>query len=309
MWAISLAFRELIHHYCLEHYEQARSPRMLQASTRAVLIAPIIAASVFLTGCGTASLPAPGTGSPAVPRAAAVAPAAAPGEAVAAGSPVGGDLTAEGTAGLPAGSLFRNPANGRDEVIIDNIGRTALLIGDSQSEPEGSWPRRALAGLGYDVFFCGKGGTGYVASNGTTGNYVDALQRGDWHLPYGFPPLVVIEGGGNDAKQGASDRQIVANAESLITTLKQRYPGARLAMVGTLAKGAGNGGGRRTEVDALLGKVAAAHRIPFVSVGDWLTRYGLEASLADKVHMNDDGHRALGTLLGNRLTALGLGLG
>jgi hypothetical protein len=65
MWAISLAFRELIHHYCLEHYEQARSPRMLQASTRAVLIAPIIAASVFLTGCGTASLPAPGTGSPA----------------------------------------------------------------------------------------------------------------------------------------------------------------------------------------------------------------------------------------------------
>jgi acyl-CoA thioesterase-1 len=80
-------------------------------------------------------------------------------------------------------------------------------------------------------------------------------------------------------------------------------------MVGTLAKGAGNGGGRRTEVDALLGKVAAAHRIPFVGVGDWLTRYGLEASLADKVHMNDDGHRALGTLLGSRLAALGLGPG
>ena len=148
-----------------------------------------------------------------------------------------------------------------------------------------------------------------MASNGTTGNYVDALQRGDWHLPYGFPPLVVIEGGGNDAKQGATDEQIAANAESLITTLKQRYPGAKLAMVGTLGKGAGNGGGRRAEVDALLGTVAAEHGIPFVSVGDWLTRYGLENQLADAVHMNDDGHRALGALLGGRLSALGLGAG
>lgn len=279
---------------------------MLEASARAVLIAPVIAATLLLGACGLPSQPAAGTGGPSVTGAAA-APAAAAGEAVAAGSPATGDFTAVDPSGLPAGALFRNPANGRDEVIIDNIGRTALLIGDSQSEPEASWPRRALAGLGYDVFFCGKGGTGFVASNGTTGNYVDALQRGDWHLPYGFPPLVVIEGGGNDAKQGASDEQIAANAESLITTLKQRYPGAKLAMVGTLGKGAGNGGGRRAEVDALLGTVAAEHGIPFVSVGDWLTRYGLENQLADAVHMNDDGHRALGALLGGRLSALGLG--
>jgi acyl-CoA thioesterase-1 len=177
-----------------------------------------------------------------------------PGEAVAAGSAVMSDLRAAvDPASLPAGALYRNPANGRDEVIVGNIAHTALLIGDSQSEPQASWPRRALAGLGYDVFFCGKGGTGYVASNGTIGNYVDALQRGDWHLPYGFPPLVVIEGGGNDAKQGASDEQISANATRLITTIKQRYPGAKLAMVGTLGKGADHGGARRAEVDALLG--------------------------------------------------------
>lgn len=284
---------------------------MLQASTRAVLIGPMIAASVLLAGCGISSEPAPG----AVPdasasRTAAVAPVAGPGEAVAAGSPVQRDLAAVADpATLPDGALYRNPANGRDEVIVHNIARTALLIGDSQSEPARSWPRRALARIGYDVFFCGMGGTGYVASNGQTGNYIDALQRGDWHLPYGFPPLVVIEGGGNDAKQGASDEQIVANAERLIKTLKQRYPGAKLAMVGTLAKGAEHGGGRRTEVDALLGTVAADHGIPFVSVGDWLTRYGLEAELADTVHMNNTGHRALGALLGGRLEALGLGLG
>lgn len=284
---------------------------MLEASMRAVLIGPMIAATVLLAGCGISSEPVSGTaaGGPA-PRPAAAAPVAGPGEAVAAGTTVQGDLNAVADpASLPDGALYRNPANGRDEVIMDDIGRTALLIGDSQSEPVHSWPRRALAANGYKVFFCGMGGTGYVASNGTTGNYIDALQRGDWHLPYGFPPLVVIEGGGNDAKQGASDEQIVANAERLIKTIKQRYPGAKLAMVGTLAKGADHGGGRRTEVDALLGTVAADHGIPFVSVGDWLTRYGLEAELADAVHMNDTGHRALGTLLGDRLAALGLGLG
>jgi acyl-CoA thioesterase I len=287
---------------------------MLQASTRALLIGPVIAASVFLTGCGAGTGQAPGAGVAAssAPRGAApvaAPPVAAPGEAVAAGSAVVSDLgAAVDPSSLPAGALYRNPANGRDEVIVGNIAHTALLIGDSQSEPQGSWPRRALAGLGYEVFFCGKGGTGYVASNGTTGNYVDALQRGDWHLPYGFPPLVVIEGGGNDAKQGASNEQISANADRLITTVKQRYPGAKLVMVGTLGKGAEHGGARRAEVDALLGTVAADHRIPFVSVGDWLTRYDLEGQLKDSVHMNSEGHRALGAVLSERLTKLGLAL-
>ncbi len=137
--------------------------------------------------------------------------------------------------------------------------RTAVLIGDSQSEPVVSaGPGRALASLGYTVYFCGRGGTGFVASNGRTGNYIDALQRGDWLLPYGSPPLVVIEGGGNDASRGATDEQISTNAERLIASVRQRYPEARLAMVGTLARGAADGGGRRTEVDALLGTVAAA---------------------------------------------------
>jgi acyl-CoA thioesterase I len=287
---------------------------MFQASVRALLMSPLIAAGVLLSGCSATVGPGTDAGGVTPPpvsaqgAARAAAPVAGPGEAVAAGAAVVEDLAAGADpAALPAGALYRNPANGRDEVIVENISRTALLIGDSQSEPGNSWPRRALAGLGYDVFFCGKGGTGFVASNGATGNYVDALQRGDWHLPYGQPPLVVIEGGGNDAKQGAGDDQIRANAERLIATLKQQYPGAKFAMVGTLAKGADHGGGRRSEVDALLGTVAAEHGIPFVSAGDWLTRYDLEVHLADAVHMNDDGHRALGGLLLDRLSSLGLG--
>ncbi len=145
------------------------------------------------------------------------------------------------------------PANGRNEIIVKDTSNVAVLIGDSQSEPSYGWPRQGLAAAGYKVFFCGRGGTGFVASNGKTGNYIDALQRGDWKLPYGTPPLVVIEGGGNDAARGASDAQIVSNAERLIASIQQRYPRPEVLMVGTLARGAHYGGGRRSRGGRALG--------------------------------------------------------
>ncbi|MBT2568471.1 SGNH/GDSL hydrolase family protein [Arthrobacter sp. ISL-85] len=228
----------------------------------------------------------------------------------AAGQAAGGEAAAgnQGSAmqAVAATSQVRNPGNGRLEAVLPDVGMTVLLIGDSQSEPTDGWPRVGLAAAGYNVYFCGRGGTGYVAANGATGNYVDALQRGDWLLPSGTPALVVIEGGGNDAAGGASNVQITRNAERLIAELRARYPGTRLAMIGTLARGANDGGGRRSEVDALLGAVAAANGLPFVSAGDWLTRYGLAKDLADAVHMNAEGRAALGGILAGRLRELGL---
>ncbi|WP_411373823.1 SGNH/GDSL hydrolase family protein [Arthrobacter sp. MPF02] len=203
-------------------------------------------------------------------------------------------------------STVRNLDNGRLEAVVPDIARTVLLIGDSQSEPGDGWPRQGLAAAGYKVYFCGRGGTGFVAGNGATGNYIDALRNGDWLLPSGTPALIVIQGGGNDAAHGASNARITENAEELISELRARYPGTRLAMIGTLARGEGHGGGRRTEVDRLLGNVAAAQNLPFVSVGDWLTRYGLAKDLADAVHLNTAGRRALGALLERRLRDLGL---
>jgi acyl-CoA thioesterase-1 len=205
-----------------------------------------------------------------------------------------------------ATSRIRNPGNGRLEAVVPDISRTVLLIGDSQSEPADGWPRLGLAAAGYNVYFCGRGGTGFVAANGSTGNYIDALQRGDWLLPAGTPALIVIEGGGNDAAGGAGNAQIAGNAQRLLAELRTRYPGTRIAMIGTLARGANDGGGRRSEVDALLGAVAAANGLPFVSVGDWLTRYGLAKDLADAVHMNAEGRVALGGILEHRLRELGL---
>ncbi|MFJ5860634.1 SGNH/GDSL hydrolase family protein [Pseudarthrobacter sp. NPDC092439] len=204
------------------------------------------------------------------------------------------------------GSVVFNPVFGRDEVVVADPHRTALLIGDSQSSPANGWPRQALSALGYSVHFCGFGGTGFVASGRAVGNYIDALERGDWLLPAQAPALIVVEGGGNDAAQGAADADIRTNADRLLIALKSRFPTARIVMVGTLARGERDGGGRRTEVDALVGDTAAAHGLEFVSVGDWLTRYNLERRLMDSVHMDDEGRRILGNLLARRFRDMGI---
>jgi acyl-CoA thioesterase I len=264
---------------------KASARTRIGASRAAAALA--VSSLMALSGCGVAAY-SPGISS---------APAAA-----AAGHPQDGGQPAA----VAASTKVRNPANGRLEAVVPEITRTVLLIGDSQSEPADGWPRQALAAAGYKVYFCGRGGTGFVSSNGSTGNYVDALLEGDWLLPSGTPALIVIQGGGNDAATGATDRQITGNAEKLIAELQARYPGTRMAMIGTLARGADHGGGRRSEVDALLGSVAAAHGLPFVSVGDWLTRYGLAKDLADAVHMNAAGRQSLGALLERRLRELGL---
>jgi acyl-CoA thioesterase-1 len=270
---------------------------MRKASAAIRMLAPLIAVGVLSVGCGTNQA----TPVPAPTRSVAPAPA----QTAAAGKPLQVAPTPS-SLDLPVGSLYKNPATNRNELVLADVRHTAVLIGDSQAMPKDSWPQQGIAALGYKLHVVGMGGTGFVASNGKTGNYIDALQRGDWILPYGDPPLIVVQGGGNDASQKATDTQITSNAERLLAALKKRYPGAKLAMIGTLARGASNGGGRRTEVDALLGRIAAKHSIPFVSTGDWLTRYNAVGDLQDGVHLKPSGHSKLGTVLAGQLTALGL---
>ncbi|CAM3199827.1 hypothetical protein PSET11_01864 [Arthrobacter ulcerisalmonis] len=260
------------------------------------IAAVALSALVLVAGCGVPSA-VPDTLTSAVPVAATAAPSAA--------APAGAQ---QASAAKPqaAGTKVVNPNNGRTEEVVPDIAKTVLLIGDSQSAPQDGWPRLGLTAAGYQVYFCGKGGTGYASANGSTGNYLDALRRGDWLLPAGTPAMIVIQGGGNDAGTGATNTQITTNADRLIAELSGRYPGTKIAIIGTLAKGAGNGGGRRTEVDTLMGTVAAAHKLTFISTGDWLTRYGLTKDLADTVHMNAAGKQALGTILERKLRELKL---
>lgn len=269
---------------------------MRQAPAVFRMLAPLIAAGVLLVGCGP---------SPAPITAPVGSNAPVPAQTAAADKPLR-IAPAPSSLNLPVGSLYKNPANNRSELVLADVRHTAVLIGDSQSMPKDSWPQQGIAAMGYKLHVVGMGGTGYVASNGKTGNYIDALQRGDWVLPFGDPALIVIQGGGNDATQRATDAQITSNAERLLAALKKSYPGSTLAMIGTLAKGVSNGGGRRTEIDALLGRIAAKHAIPFVSTGDWLTRYDAIGDLQDGVHLKPSGHAKLGAALAREFTYLGL---
>lgn len=209
---------------------------------------------------------------------------------------------------LPLGSFSVNPTTQRIEPVLGDLSWAAVLIGDSQSEPMDSWVRQGLERAGYSVYFAGSGGTGYSVGITKVHDYADALRLGDWRLPAGTPGLVVVQGGGNDASRNSPDSAIVSGAHTLFAELRPTYPGARIVMVGTLAKSAADGGGRRTEVDALLGRTAVGLDVPFVGCGDWISRYGLAGELADAVHLKPAGKARLVPVFADALAARGLAL-
>ena len=261
---------------------------MRNTSALSRLVAPMIAVGILVAGCGQAPPPAPPTSAPRRPAASQARPP--PSRRGARRSRWPQARTATGSAqatpgGMPAGSVYRNPASGRYEVVVEDIARTAVLIGDSQSEPGFSWPRTALASLGYKSTSAAGAAPDLSPPTAQPATTSTPWSAATGSSPRIAAPLCCHRGGGNDASRGATDEQISANAERLIASVRQRYPAARLAMVGTLARGVDDGGGRRTEVDALLGTVAARHSIPFVGVGDWLTRHNLTKLMADGVHM------------------------
>ena len=191
--------------------------------------------------------------------------------------------------------------------------KTALLVGDSQSAGAAgvpgnrTWTQTALRAAGYEVQFVGTGGIGFVAANRLgSPNYPTSLTRNIWALPTGAPALVVIEGGGNDARTGATDAQILHGADQSLKLLHQRYPSSRMLMIGTLSGASSPTGCRRAAVDRLLGNYASTHHIAFVGAGDWLARYGLLGSLADGVHLTQHGHEVLAGVLATRLGTLQL---
>lgn len=211
---------------------------------------------------------------------------------------------------LPAGARVVNPVSGRTEVIDPAIARSAVLFGDSQSagakgvSAADTWVAGGLAARGYEVHFVGAAGIGYAAKTSWSANYPDSVENGTVLLPYGNPALVVVQGGGNDAAQGVSDAEILAQAARLLKDLKASYPTSKYLFIGTLA--GGTPGGRRTQVDALLAGFARRNGAMFVSSADWLTRYGVTNQMADNVHLTAGGHQVLAKVLAGELAALQL---
>ncbi|MBP2413701.1 acyl-CoA thioesterase-1 [Arthrobacter stackebrandtii] len=210
----------------------------------------------------------------------------------------------------PDGTYVLNPASGRHEAVDHGIAQTAVLMGDSQAggaagiDTADTWLSRGLEARGYTVRFVGAGGTGFVAGSAAHPNFVDAVESGAVILPYGNPALVVLEGGGNDAAQGAADAAILANAERLLRDMKASYPTSQFLVVGTL--GAGAGSPQRAHVDAVLAGFARSNGLPFISAGDWIMRHRLGGKMADGVHLTAAGHQVLTGVFAGKLADLGL---
>ncbi|GAA1357722.1 hypothetical protein GCM10009596_09350 [Arthrobacter rhombi] len=193
---------------------------------------------------------------------------------------------------------------GRHELVVPHPASLAVLIGDSQADGAAgvpgnrTWPQMALHAAGYTVAFRGRAGTGYATGNGRDLDYVSALRQQRWLLPHGDVGLVVIEGGGNDARTGVADATIASAQAALIAELRRSYPRSPLVVIGTLARSSADGGGRRHQVDDLVGRSAREPGVASIRVGDWLTTHDLAAHLADQVHLDAEGHRmAAGVLL------------
>lgn len=270
---------------------------------RSVGVAAVVLGALITAGCATPAVPAAPS---SAARRSAASDAVVP-LVLNPHRPPG--FSAAPAAQLPLGSRYFNPASGREEVVLGSLSRTAVIIGDSQAQPTDSWVRLGLEKAGYSVYVAGRGGTGFSVGTPTTHDYVDALRLGEWILPYGSPALVVIQGGGNDASQNSPDAAIANGATSLLAELHKSYPSARTLMIGTLAKSAADGGGRRTAVDALLGRTAGQLGVPFIGCGDWISRYQLANFLADGVHLTSNGREQLAPVLAEAVAARGLALG
>ena len=256
----------------------------------AVAVAACLLAGGGRPGSTTDSVPLPAAG--AVIPAAVTAPPSPPAvEAVPAPS-------------VPApppplpGEIISHPVTGRPTVVVEDVEKSALVIGDSQAGPS-TWVGQGLMLAGYPAVIRGAGGTGYVQGNGVVSGYAQALESQQWLLPWGTPSLIILQGGGNDTAY--PPEAIRAGALQLIRDIRQSYPGARILMVGVI----GDGTGPRQAADNVLAATAREEGITFLSPGQWWSRYGLTGALRpDGRHLSPEGHRIAAEVFAREVGAL-----
>lgn len=140
-----------------------------------------------------------------------------------------------------------------------------LIVGDSYTEGWGATPTSKgyayLVGepLGWRVTSDGVGSTGYTNSGlKKQGTYEQRVQK----APARKFDLVVLQGGSNDEGAKASDLELAVDAT--IHTAQQRYPTARIVLMGPVDPH-GSGSSSRGAVNAVLTRYARAHSLPFVN--------------------------------------------
>lgn len=180
-------------------------------------------------------------------------------------------MASGGCGSAPAPTVAPTPSA---SPVAPGPGARVLIFGDSYTEGWGATPKtqgyayRVGKALQWDVVVDGVGGSGYLATGTRNeGRYLTRLHK----APAGPFDLVVLQGGSNDEALPASKlRPAVA---ATVAELYQRYPGARVVMMGPVAIH----GGRpplRDAVNGLLRDYASSREVPFLDpMGEqWFAR-------------------------------------
>ena len=183
----------------------------------------------------------------------------------------------------------------------------ALFFGDSYFVGGGCSPDRnrdmaAVAGrsLGYQPTVRGAGGTGFVAANPEYDLPPYLAQIQDGALDVKNPRLVVIQGGSNDV--GMSTTAVRANARKILGIARQKYPQARLALVGPMDTYGGYADS--VPIRNALRSVARRMHVPFIDAMKWTQGHD-EWLCDDYVHPTYAGHVELGAKLAAALRKRG----
>jgi len=182
-----------------------------------------------------------------------------------------------------------------------DFGQRVVFIGDSYTQGTGAsapglkWTSLVSAERGWQETNLGFGGTGYLTAAGSKGcgratcpNYQDVVDR----AVAAEPDLVVVSGGQNDFKAFEADpKRVVRAIDRTYAELRRGLPDARLIAVGPSTPGRVNH--TVTTVDAAVEKAAKANGVTYISLIRPSSVITPDMVLDDRVHVNDDGHRAI----------------
>ncbi len=182
-----------------------------------------------------------------------------------------------------------------------DFGQRAVFIGDSYTNGTGAsspglrWTSLVAAQRGWQETNLGFGGTGYLTAAGVQGcgrpvcpNYQDVVDQ----AVAAEPDIVMVAGGQNDFPAFETNRPRVTKAvNQTFAELRRELPEARLIAVGPSTTGKVNP--TVTAFDAVVERAAQAHEVTYISLIRPTPVITSGMVLADRAHVNDEGHQAI----------------
>lgn len=150
----------------------------------------------------------------------------------AAGSTADRSAVGPATTSSPSAPATTSPAAA--VIHLPEAGSTVVFFGDSYAasytldDPAQGFPALVAAAFGWQADTQALGGTGYIAGGDVQRPYLDRVRA----LPPTDSPLVLVEGGINDASAGATEEDERAAAVAVVQGLRVVAPRAQIVLLG-----------------------------------------------------------------------------